>query len=218
MVTLLEVGDVMCACDDGTSILIERKSPDDFLNSLKDDRLFLQLSNMLIETRWSYLIVTDPFTRGQQNQVVTARGVTGWAWAALQGALTTIQELGVFVVYSAGEEGFEDTVLSIGRRSHDKTVKIPPAKMPQILSVQEAILASLPGIGFERASAVLDLSDGSPAWAICALTDATTHIPGIGDGIKRRVRAALKLADDAQLCVVMDGDREMLVQAKLGSQ
>jgi ERCC4-type nuclease len=163
-------------------------------------------------------VITDPFQRGPQNQVITARGVTGWAWSSVQGALTTIQELGVFVVYSAGEEGFEETVLNLGKRSHDPVVKVPHAKMPQILSVQETILASLPGIGMERASAVLDLSDGSPAWALCALTDATTHLPGIGDGIKRRVRAALKLSDDAQLCVIMDGDRETLVQGKLGSQ
>jgi len=218
MVTLLSVGDIALATDSGDMILIEHKSPDDLLNSLRDDRLFLQLANMVHETKWAYLLITDQFQRGPNNQVISPRGQTGWGWNSLAGALLTAQELGVFVVYSAGEEGFEDCVLSIGRRSHDPVVKIPPAKMPQILNVQEAILASLPGIGFERASAVLALSDGSPAWALCALTDPTTHLTGIGDGIKRRVRAALKLADDAQLCVVMDGDRETLIQGKLGSQ
>lgn len=57
-VQLLEQGDLMAASNDGELILIERKTPDDFLNSLKSDRLMLQLANMLTVTRWAYLMIT----------------------------------------------------------------------------------------------------------------------------------------------------------------
>ena len=46
MVTQLETGDVQAVTDDGCTLVFERKTPSDFLNSLKDERLFPQMARM----------------------------------------------------------------------------------------------------------------------------------------------------------------------------
>ena len=45
-VTMLDTGDILAVTDDGHTLIIERKTPDDFLNTLKDERLFPQLPRM----------------------------------------------------------------------------------------------------------------------------------------------------------------------------
>ena len=217
-VSFLEVGDALCACDDGNLLCIERKSPDDFLGSLKDDRLFLQLANMKAEYRFSYLMITDSFGRGANNQVVTERGQTGWSWNALQGTLITIQEIGVLVTYSAGDTDYENAIIRLANRNRSSVLELGPAKLPRILSINETIICSLPGIGLERLHSVMDYC-GTAAWAICALTDDGTKIPNVPMSVKKRVRQALGLKPEEQLGVLVnDLDQEVLVTMPFGSQ
>jgi ERCC4-type nuclease len=218
VVTLLDHGDVMAATDDGNMLLIERKTPNDFLGSLRDGRLLPQLAEMLDTTRWAYLVVTGELLRGQNGNVITDRGETGWSWASVQGTLLTIQEMGVFVVFAGGDSDYESCVLRIGSRDRKPNLLLEPAKFPKILSAQEAIVASLPGIGVERVKLILDYC-GTPAWAMVALTDLSTEIPGIPKNVKSKVRAALKLAENEQLAITLDeNDMEKVVIASLGAQ
>ena len=197
----LEQGDVMIATDSGELVLIERKTPSDFFNSLKDDRLFLQLANMLLVTRWSYLMVTGEFRRGSGGKVITDR-ITGWDWNAVQGALVTIQELGIVVMFCADDDDFEKAVIRLGNRDRRSVVDIPPAKNPHILSVPEVIIASLPGIGIKRLKTVMDYAGGMAGWAITGLTDPNTHYPGVPENVKGRVRRALGLKDNEVLHIL----------------
>lgn len=218
MVTCLDHGDVMAACDDGTMILIERKTPDDFLGSLRDGRLLPQLTEMLDQTRWAYLVITGQFLLGSNGHAVTDRGETGWSWISIQGALLTIQEMGIFVTFAAGDADYEACVLRIGARDHKLDLLLEPPRLPRVLSAQEAIVAALPGIGVERLKIVLDYAD-TPAWALVALTDKETKIPGIPNNVKIKIRAALKLQDAEQLAIITDDNgAEKLVVANLGAQ
>lgn len=201
-VTMLPEGDVMAATDTGEIILIERKTPDDFLGSLRDERLFPQLANMLERTRWCYLVISGEFARGQNGKVITERE-TGWAYSAVQGALLSIQEMGIFIVYCAGDADYRDCILRIGKRERKADLLLMPARFPRILSIPESIVASLPGIGIERLNAVMAAA-GSAAWALSALTDNSTKIPGISNGIKSRIRAALGLKEGQFLDVTLD--------------
>src|SRR5687767_10750731 len=72
-VQLLPHGDLTVCCDDGNILLIERKTPDDFLSSHRDERLFEQLSLMKERgnTPWCYVMVTGEFQRGQNDKVIT---------------------------------------------------------------------------------------------------------------------------------------------------
>jgi ERCC4-type nuclease len=215
---MLEQGDVMAACDDGAMVLIERKSPNDFLGSLRDERVYLQLANMLNVTRWSYLLITGEFQRGAEGKVVVDRGETGWSWNAVQGSLLTAQEMGIYVTFCAGDGDYEAAVTRICNRDHKPTLELGPAKMPRILSIQEQVLASLPGIGIDRLHSVLEACT-TPAWALCALTDKTSKIPGIQEGIKRRVRSALGLQDGQQLGILTnDAGDEVLQVVPYGAQ
>ncbi len=206
-VQLLEQGDMMAASNDGELILVERKTPDDFLNSLKSDRLMLQLANMLTVTRWAYLMITGEFKLGVNGEVVTSR-VTGWNWDAVQGAILSIQEMGVYVVHCQGDEDYEAAIIRLGNRDRSKVAPVPPAKQPHVYTQAEAVLAALPGIGFKRLKPVLDAGGGSPAWAIALLTnlDEVEKFPGVPYGVRQRIRNVLGLKTNEMLAInVRDG-------------
>jgi len=206
-VTMLPAGDIWVATDDAAMLCIERKTPDDFLNSLRDDRVFGQCAALREHTPWAYLLITGPFLRGADNRVITGR-VTGWDYNAAQGALLTIQEMGVGVIHAAGEHDLENAVIRLASRKRD-VVRTMPTRQTHFLNEAEAIIASLPGIGIER----LDIINA--AWplnecaymALCALTDydpGSWDLPTIGEGTVRRIRKALGLPDGVFLTTIRE--------------
>jgi ERCC4-type nuclease len=201
-VEYLEQGDIMAAADDGELILVERKTPDDFLNSLRQDRVMLQLANMLTVTRWSYLMITGEFKLGVNGEVVTNR-VTGWNWDSVQGAILSIQEMGIYVVQCQGDDDYEDAIIRLGNRDRSEVMPIPPAKQPHVYSQAEAVLTALPGIGFKRLQSVLEASGGSAAWALSLLTniDELQDFPGVSYGDRQRIRNILGLKRNEILAI-----------------
>ena len=191
----------MAACDDGAILYVERKTPDDFLNSLKDGRLLPQLAPLYYMSKWSYLMITGDLTRGVDDKVVTDRGITGWSWKAVQGAILSIQEMGVMVTYCAGDTDYEAAILRLGNRSHDNELNLTPPRFPRVISAKEAIIAALPGIGIERLPLVMEAAGNNPSIALQILTDPQSEIPGVGKGIKNRIRNVLMLADKKQFLV-----------------
>jgi ERCC4-type nuclease len=219
--TILDSGDIWCSTDDGKMIVIERKTPDDLLGSLKDERLFVQMVG-LAELRktgnWPYLMITGELACGPMGKVITSRGETGWEWSAIQGALLSIQEMGVFVTYAKSDTDFEAAVMRLGNRERNEKMLVPPARLGKVLGLQAGFLCGLPGIGPDKVSAVLT-ECGTPAWALVALTDATSKIPGIGEGIKNNIRYALGLQNDQQMGVLLDDHgQETLKILRLGEQ
>jgi ERCC4-type nuclease len=211
-VTALNYGDLRAVCDDECELVIERKTPDDFLNSLKEDRLFPQmakcanarLDEINIEGRsniWPYLVITGQFYPGPNGKTVTPRGVTGWSWNSVSGALISIQEMGMNVVFAANDDDYEQCVLLLGNRIRTNETRVLPPRPPSLLGPSETIIASLPGIGLERTKTVLDAC-GSAAWAMVALTDKESQIPGIPTSVKTKVRSALKLHEDEQIAIM----------------
>lgn len=95
---------------------------------------------------------------------------------------------------------------------------IPPARLGKVLGVQAGFLCGLPGIGPEKVGEILSHC-GTPAWALVALTNADSQVPGVGPGIKNNVRYALGLKDKEQMGIVIDdvGD-EVLQILTLGEQ
>lgn len=192
-VTLLDTGDIHIVCDDGTLILIERKSMNDFLNSLKDDRIFRQCADMRHVSPWAYLVITDQFQRGPNGKVVTDRE-TGWSWNAVQGALLTIQELGVFVVFAASETDFEGCILRLAARDHSPEKLLPPERPGVSLSIAEQFLCGLPGIGPERAARLMDHCL-TVKTVLLALT-MPDPIPGIPSNVQHNARMVLGLMEN----------------------
>jgi ERCC4-type nuclease len=203
--TALPAGDVMATCDDDQILLIERKTPTDLLNTLRQMRLFPQCQQMTEITPWSYLVITDTLYRDRQGYLTTkGRGHTGWNFDSVQGALLTCQEMGVSVVTCGGNADFEQCVIRLCNRDRG-TVRIKPPREAYMLRDGEAALAALPGIGPERVQAIMDRFS-TVAGALEWLTnlDHKLEIPGVAEGIKAKVKTALGL-DGLKLYAVPEG-------------
>jgi ERCC4-type nuclease len=189
----LDAGDVLCVTDDACQILIERKTPSDLLSTLRSKRFFPQVERMLEVTPWCYVVITGQLYRDRDGLVtVKGAGHTGWNYDSVQGALLTAQEMGAGVLY-CGPDDYEATVIRICNRDRG-TVRVKPPREGYLLKDGEAALAALPGIGPERVQALVDAL-GSPGTILEWLTDLENkhQVPGVGDGTKRAVKAALGL-------------------------
>jgi ERCC4-type nuclease len=203
MVTALEYGDLLVTTDDGEMICVERKTPSDLLASIGDNRLFTQLNGMKALTEWAYLVVTGSLTATTSNvngiapMTVADGRTTGWNYDSVWGALLTTQEMGVRVVFCANEYDYEDCVLRICKRRRGGEHIIRPVIDSREMTSGEKFLTSLPGIGQDKAAALLNEFNGKAADAFCWLTwhlwSDDVKIAGIGKGIKKGVRAAIGL-------------------------
>jgi ERCC4-type nuclease len=221
----LACGDVHVLTSDGALLALERKTPSDLINSTLDGRLFAQAGALRALSPFAYLVVDGAVFRGRAGQVVHASRDTGFSWSAWEGALLTVQELGVAVLHVPGDAfggafgsdfgaAFEDAVLQLVRRQRGP---VRPAR--RVLADDDpalTILTSLPGIGYDRALALLRTC-GSVAYALWAATEmaptAWTNSPegraavgGIGPKRKALVRAALGLAENEVLRPITEAD------------
>lgn len=211
LVTKLEHGDIMATTDTNDVICIERKTPSDLLNSIRDKHIFKQCAGMRAQTPWAYLVVTGPPQATKDGKVIADDRVTGWNWNSMQGALLEIQDLGVKIAYCTSNKEYEATVVRLCNRERSDTKIIEPTIQSRVMSPGEAILCSLPGIAWERASKLLDEFDNDVGQALAWLTwigytttSVNTDIAGIGLGIKRGVRNALNIRDGYVLDVLPD--------------
>ena len=206
-ITMLDAGDLLVATDDSCLLAIERKTASDLLNTLRDDRLFPQLAKLRDVSPWAYLIVCGVLQPGPGGICIADGRATGWNWASVQGALLTCQEMGIHVLHVASDAEYEAAVIRLANRDRS-ALRITPARDVTIIGEQEQVLASLPGIGAEKARALLEVF-GSPHLALHYLTtweryweppySQGVRVAGIGDGIRRRVRRALGLGDELYL-------------------
>lgn len=199
-ITMLEVGDVWIATGD-TLLLIERKTPQDLLASIADSRLFTQAAGMIKVSPWSYIIVTGQVTPAPGGRVMlNGHTPSNWNYNAIQGALLTVQELGVKVLFLSHESDFADSLNRLASRNR-QAVAVLPARASNHLGHDVQILSSLPGIGLERA---LEINRHFPntAWALAYLTDMGwngNNVTGIGERLKTGVRNALGLDEGTKL-------------------
>ena len=192
--------DLLLTTDDGTLIGVERKSVSDFLSTLGDDRLFPQLAKLRELTPWAYLALCGSLIPAAGGKTFANGIETGWNWASVQGALLTVQEMGIHVLQIASDHEYERAMTTLANRDRS-AVRVQPARETAVLSDAEVILTSLPGIGPDKAKRLLDYC-GSVAWALAYLTDLTwtkESVPGVSTGLKRKIRQALGIEDDLHL-------------------
>lgn len=207
-VTALQCGDVWITASDGALLIVERKTTQDLLASIADGRLLDQAAAMRAMSEWSYVVIQGGWKCSNQGNVVLETGATQWSWNALQGALQTVQELGVMVVYLPDDrQAFKDFLSRLASRDRGN-LRPKMQRQPDILHPGMIALTGLPGIGLDRAKTLLE-NFPNAAWAIDYLTDQEwegEQILGFGNGIKGKVRDALGLKEGMKLAVMYSED------------
>ncbi len=177
MTMTLDAGDILVACDDGSNLVIERKSPNDLLASIADNRLFNQTAKMRKLSDWCYVVITGKI---DDSGYVDEMGRM-WNYASIWGALLSVMEMGVFVIFCDGEDDFAPCIVRLAKRNR-KIINVKPIKQVHVFGGQEATLASLPGIGTKKAVDYLKMFDGlgDTIMNLCAPPNKTFKIPGWG--------------------------------------
>lgn len=197
-VTQLQCGDVWIAAADNALLIVERKTADDLLASIADGRLFDQSAAMVAMSPWSYIVVQGTLTPALDGKTFADERLVNWQWAAVQGALQTVQEMGVAVVYLSGRaDEFQLFLQRLAARNRGP-VRAGGARKVELLAPGMALLMALPGVGPDRAKSILEQC-GTAAFALSVLTDDMLNLIGIGDGTRAKVREALGLADGLKL-------------------
>lgn len=208
-VQMLENGDAKIWCTDGSVLLIERKTPSDFLNSIPQDHIFDQASRMMVERDatgiYPFLVITGEIHRNPQTGMCIIPGSKhgdGWNWDAVQGALLTIQEAGVPVIFCASEMEYANALIRLAARNKT-TMRINPTREIIPLTAQERVLCAFDGIGPELAKSILQ-NVTSLGWALDLLTDLDKQapkIPGIALGRKQQIVKTLQIPENSKLSV-----------------
>lgn len=192
-VQALPCGDAMIATENAM-LLVERKTLSDLLGSIADGRLLTQAAEMGKASQWCYLVVVGmPQVIG--GKMVMAGHMTEWQWQSVQGALLTVQELGVEVVWC---ENYHDTLEWLAGRNRGP-VRTERKRDAIMASPGELVLMALPGVSEVRAAALMQHC-GNAATALAYLTQDSDHkVPGVGPATMQAARAALGIPDGMQL-------------------
>lgn len=190
-------------------VIVERKTPNDLLGSIKDERIFMQAAKMRELSQWSYIYIQGMLVPDRHGYVLADYEIdidsstpqemyrqTSWTWASLQGALMTLQELGMTIIHAGKQVRYGDGLIGLGERNRD-TRKVKPSRDLTITTASETILASIPGIGANKAADILEYC-GNVADSLQYLT-----IPGkggpIGVTLKEKIKQSLGLKPDEML-------------------
>ena len=203
MTAELEYGDIQALCQDGATLLIERKTGSDFLNTLRDGRLFPQaagLAQARSVTTWPYLLITSEFRANKARNVTIYEDKqfhdTGWDYAAVWGALMTVQEIGVPIMFTPLERDVERAVFALSNRRRDGEYRIMPAKTVRELSPEAEFLSHLRAgdnrLGADMAENIL-AETGSVLRALLTLTHEDQNLAGIGPKRKAGIRKFFNL-------------------------
>lgn len=190
-ITALPCGDIQI--DD---IIIERKEPNDLLASIADNRLFNQCCEMRQDFEWCYVVITGQLLTGYDGKIIG----TNWNFRSVQGALLSVQELGIGVCYAQNDTDLAHTVAWLINRPRTQHITIPPRKFGLPMMDDQKILSSLPGIGSDRALELLrehNLRD-----ALLCLLDPNCEVKGIGPKTKNNLRQLFNLIEGQTLELV----------------
>ena len=182
----LETGDLWVKCEDGNTLIVERKEPTDLMASIADNRLFNQAAKMRQVSNWCYVVVTGKI---DDANFIDDTG-RKWTYASIWGALLSVQEMGVMIIFCNGEDDFGPCIERLAKRNRGD-IKVNPVRPNVIFGGAEATLMTIPGIGQEKIygnkekqiPGFLEMFAGSLGLTIMGLSDVrnTRYIPNWGE-------------------------------------
>ncbi len=198
-ISCLPYGDLWATCEDGATMAIERKTPNDFIGSMTDSRLLEQARGLATYRErhgwWCYVMITGELSVAPGGFTYAGDRATRVTWQAVQGEILNLQEMGIYVTFAASEDDYEQAVIRLSNRNHAVDHKIMPPKRKGVkLSPGAEVLASLPGIGVEMSEQIMTHS-GSAAKAIEMLTTGQ-FIPRVGAKTREKIAQTLGLNEN----------------------
>lgn len=195
----LAAGSLNLIAHDGTLIAIERIPAESLPMAIRRGVLSDRAAALRNLTTWAYLVIVGECASDKRGKAVIAGQATGWDWRSIQGALLSVQELGVSVLNCASDNQLGDLLVTLARRDRG-SMRVRPLRDALFATPAEVILQAIPGVGEETSAHLLDICP-SAAWALIALTNPLYAPGGIGPKTIENARRTLGLPDGAQLCI-----------------
>lgn len=173
----------------GGGIVIERKSADDFLNSMRDDRFHEQALNMVLHVaRPVYLLEGDIYTTRSEFSVESLSGAVAWLHAQ-----------GISVVPSSSPRATAETIFFMAKNAQVDMRNVPlRSKKPKVTELNvKLVLESLPGIG-AGGSDKLITHFGSIRSLAMATTEQIAEVPRIGKASAQKIHDVITWTREAQ--------------------
>ncbi len=177
----LDVGDYVLS----DRIGVERKSSEDFVRTLFDNRLFEQLGALKKAYEVPLLVI-------EGERTFTAHDAHA---SSIRGAIATIAtEMGIGIIHTSSMEETAAYLILLARREQEGRKAVPRARGDKrerdMRSQQVFIVEGLPGVSAKLARRLLE-HFGSVAAIASASAEALTSVEGIGQKTAERIRDAL---------------------------
>lgn len=180
MMSKLETGDYIV----NSEIIIERKSAEDFIQSLVSGRLFRQCARMVkSEFRTIFLLEGNPF---KTNHQVTRRAIKG-------ALLSVVVSWQIPVIYSVDQVNSAELIVMLAEQllKTGKWVKYPGGRSQNLKNHRIRFLQGLPNTGPKRAFNLYEYF-GSIQTVINADEKAWQQVEGIGKKTAEILRNFIK--------------------------
>lgn len=177
----LDVGDFILS----DRVAVERKTSNDFLSSVFDNRIFEQLKNLKDSFEKPILLI-------EGKNLYSERDVHP---NAIRGALASISiDLSIPVIWSNSEEDTSAMLFWIARREQleeERGVSLRGEKQPSTLKEQQLwLIAGLPGIDRKMSKRLLE-EFGTPENVFTASEKELKSVKGVGEVTAKKLREVL---------------------------
>ena len=194
----MEFGDLWITCDDGQTLVVERKEPEDFIGSMISNRLIRQAAGLASLRKgglWPYVMIMGELNPGPNGRTWVNGDLRDIQYTSIQGFLLSIQELGVFTTFAKNSKDLEDACIRLSNRDRTDIMKLPAVKrIGKRLNGSEEFLAGLPGISTELSALVMKEA-GTAARALEMITNGE-YLPKVGTKKREQIRKCLGLGNE----------------------
>jgi len=171
----LKVGDYICS----DRVCVERKTSDDFINSIIDGRIFKQAEELIDNFTKPILIIEGNYFRESMNE------------NAIKAALSSlILDYGISVITTKDEEDTAKTIYWLAKREQTESqrpIGIKGEKKPKdIKKLQEHIISGFPGVSTKISKRILEKFKTIKRFSNTT-EEELTKVDGVGKSLAKKL-------------------------------
>ncbi len=178
----LEVGDFLLS----DRLCVERKTFEDFLQSIIDGRLFAQVKALATNFERPILLLEGEHLYGQRNIHPNS----------IKGAINSISiDFRIPILWTKTPKDTAELIVSLAKREQEEKKRIVQVKGERkaqtVSEMQEGIVGMLPGVNTLLAKRLLS-EIGSVRGVVCADVDALKNVEGIGAEKAKKIKKVIE--------------------------